>query len=203
VAGKAGEEFGPEHRGDRRAVAAGRLAGDAAEAVRVVVRIDERDDLVAEIGVVPAAAVRVDELRATDGRPGIDEDDPRVDVLPVDQLEKGRPEGGTVSPHLELSGEALKHVHGRTARIAVRRENPQRPFVRIAERVPAQRLACDHVLGEPAAQLACPGAAHVVILAQLRGIAARAARSSSKLIGSRGCRCARIGSWATWRFRTP
>ena len=115
VAREAAEEVGPEHRRDGRAVAAARLAADAAEPVRLVALVDERHDLVAEVGVVAAAAGGVDELRAADGRPGVDEDDPRVDVRVVEELEEGRPEGGAVAPHVELAGEALEHVDRRAA----------------------------------------------------------------------------------------
>src|SRR5918994_6493530 len=82
VARESVEEVGPEHRRDHRSIAAARLAGDAAEAVRVVAFVDEGHDLVAEVGVVAAAAVRVDELRAADRRERVDEDDARVDVVP-------------------------------------------------------------------------------------------------------------------------
>ena len=186
VAREAGEEVGPEHRGDRGAVAAARLACDPAKATRVVALIHERDDLVAEVGVVPTAAVGINELRAADGRPGVDEDDPGVDVLPVEQLEERGPERGAVPPHLELPGEALKHVHGRATRVSLRRVDPQRPLVRVAEWVPAQRLAHDHVLVEPAGHP--PDSL------------------SSKRASSPGAHCDRqacIGSTARWRFRTP
>ena len=145
---EAGEEVGSQHRRDGRAVTAARLARDAADAVRVVAGVHERDDLVADVGVVATAAVRVDELRATDGRERVEEDDTRVDVLTVEQLEEGRPERDAVPPHLERAGEALEHVDGRAARVARRRVDPERPLVRVAERVPAQRLALDHVLVE-------------------------------------------------------
>ena len=148
VAREAVEEVGSEHRRHGRAVAAARLAGDAAEAVRLVALVDERDDLVAEVGVVAAAAGRVDELRAADRRPGVDEDDARVDVGVVEQLEEGRPEGGAVAPHVELAGEALEDVDRRPAGVGRRRVDPERPLVRVAERVAAQRLAREHVLVE-------------------------------------------------------
>src|SRR5688572_28556160 len=62
VAREAVEEVGAQHRGHYGSVAAARLSRHAAEAVRVVAFVDERDDLLAEIGVVTAAPIRVDEL---------------------------------------------------------------------------------------------------------------------------------------------
>ena len=163
MAGEALEEIGPEHRRHRRALAAARLAGDAAVAVRLVALVDERDDLVAEVGVVAAAAGRVDELRAADRRPGVDEDDAGVDVRVVEQFEEGRPEGGAVAPHVELPGEALEDVDRGPAGVRRRRVDPERPLVRVAERIAAQRLARDHVLVErsshPAVIIAAPRSA--------------------------------------------
>ena len=160
VTGEALEEIGPEHRRHRRSLAAARLAGDTAIAVGLVALVDERDDLVADVRVVAAAAGRVDELRAADRRPGVDEDNAGVDVGVVEQLEEGRPEGGPVAPHLDLAGEALEDVDRRPACVGRRRVDPERPLVRVAERIPAQRLARDHMLVEcashPAVIIAAP-----------------------------------------------
>src|SRR5207253_11098078 len=74
------EEVGPQHRRDHRAVAATRLARDAAVrrvVERLVARIHERDYLLAEIRVVIADARRVEELRAAVRGPRVVEDDPR------------------------------------------------------------------------------------------------------------------------------
>ncbi len=78
VAGEAAEEVGAEHGCDHRAEAAARLAGDAAVLGRgqaAVVRVDEGDDLVAEVRVVAAGAGGVDELAAAVGGPRVDEHD--------------------------------------------------------------------------------------------------------------------------------
>jgi hypothetical protein len=152
VTREAGEEIGSKHRRDRRALAAARLAGEAADPIRVVLRVHERDDLVADVGVVAAGAVRVDVLRAADRGERVDQDHPRVDLLAVEQLEKRRPERDAVPPHLDLSGEALQHVDDRTAGIARRRVDPERALVRVAERVSTQCVTDEHVLVEPTAQ---------------------------------------------------
>jgi hypothetical protein len=71
-------QIGPQQRRDHRAVAARRLALDAAvlpRRQRGELRIDERDDVVAEVGVVPADGGRVDELRAADRRERVDQHD--------------------------------------------------------------------------------------------------------------------------------
>ena len=87
------------HRGHRRAVAATRLAGNAPQAIRVIASVDERDDLLAEVGVVAAAPGRVDELRAADGGERVDEDDSGVDVLPsASRQGRGRRGAGRRAP---------------------------------------------------------------------------------------------------------
>ena len=205
VAREAAEEVGTEHRRHGRAVAAARLAAHAAQPVRLVALVHERHDLVAEVGVVAAAAGRVDELRAADGRPGVDEDDARVDVGVVEELEEGRAEGGAVAPHVELAGVALEHVDGRAALVAGRRVDPQRPLVRVAERVPAQRVADEHVLVERPAQLSrprrgsrcrsCPSVRRA--LRSLRGTRAMVGGSFGPFV------LAEIGSMTRWRARAP
>jgi len=115
------EQVGPEHRRDHRAVAAARLARDSAvrrACERSVLRVDERDDLVAEIGVVVPDARRVEELRAAVRGPRVDEHDERgraafVGEQGVDELEHVRAERGAVSPHVELAGEPLDQVDRR------------------------------------------------------------------------------------------
>ena len=78
----------------------------------------------------------------------------------VDQLGDGRAEGGPVAPHVELAGQPLDLVERRVAAVrlvvvAGRQVDPERPLVRVAERVAPQRLADDHVLLE--APLQGPG----------------------------------------------
>ena len=89
--------------------------------------------------MVAAAAGRVDELRAADGRPRVDEHDARVDVRPSSSLEERGPEGGPVAPHVELSREALEDVQSRAAGVRGRRVDPERSLVRVAERVAFER----------------------------------------------------------------
>ena len=71
------------------AVAAGRLALDAAVLAcgqRREVRVDVRDDLVAEIGVVVADPGRVEVLRAADRGERVDEHDDRLGRERVDPV---------------------------------------------------------------------------------------------------------------------
>ena len=131
------EHVGPQHRHDHRAVAAARLAGDPAVrrlGERPVARVDERDDLVAEVLAVAAGARRVDELRAAVRRPGVDGDDERrraalLREQPVDELRRARPECGAVLPHVELPGHALDQVDRGEApvRLGVVRRAGRRP----------------------------------------------------------------------------
>ena len=84
VGGEGREDVGPHHRHDHRPVAARRLAGDPAVVAvggRRVALVDERHDLVAEVGLVVAGAGRVEELRAAVGGPAVDHDDDRVRAL--------------------------------------------------------------------------------------------------------------------------
>src|SRR5688572_5889008 len=137
VAREALEEVWSQHRRHRSALAAAGLADDAAKAVRLVALVYERHDLAADVRVVAAAPRRVDELRAADRRPGVDEDDACVDVRVVEQLEERRPERGAVAPHLDLAGEALEDVDRGAARVRVRRVHSEGPLVRVAERIAA------------------------------------------------------------------
>ena len=89
-------------------------------------RVDERDDLVAEIRVVVADTGRVEELRAAVRRPRVDEDDERgraavVGEERVDELEHVRTERRAVAPHVELAGVPLDQVDRRQRR---RRRRP-------------------------------------------------------------------------------
>ena len=72
---------------------------------------------------------------------------------PVDELGHVRPEGGAVPPHVELSGHPLDQVDRREAPVGLgvvggREIDPERPDVRVAERVAAQQLALDLELVE-------------------------------------------------------
>ena len=118
-------------------------------------RVDERHDLVAEIRVVVADAGRVEELRAAVGRPGVDEDDERgraavVGEERVDELEHVRAERRAVPPHVDLAGVPLDQVDRRQRRLvgARRHVDPERPPVRVAEPVAAERIALELVLVE-------------------------------------------------------
>jgi hypothetical protein len=156
-------EVGPEHRHHHRAVAPARLPLDPAMltvwggSVRVV---DERHHLVAEVRQVVAGAARVEELAAAERRPAVHPDDDRGWGLAaceqlVGELGEVFAEWRAVPPHVELAGEALDDVDRRVAAfrlvvVARRRVDPQRPLVRVAERVPAELVADDRVLVEAA-----------------------------------------------------
>ena len=66
----------------------------------------------------------------------------------VGELREVAPERRAVAPHVELAGEALDHVDRGVAAIrlvvvARRQVDPERPLVRVAERVSAQRVALE------------------------------------------------------------
>ena len=94
-------------------------------------------------------------------RPGCTAARPRGKEI-VGELREVAPEGGAIPPHVELAGEALDHVDGgvapvRLVVVAGRQVDPERPDVRIAERVPAQRVALEAGLLEAARGLERPG----------------------------------------------
>ena len=168
VAGEPTEEVGTQHRRDEGTEAAARLAGDAAvlwRRQRAVARVDERDDLVAQIAVVAAGRRRVDELRAAVRRPGVDvDDDARRDLaggdLLVGDLGIRLAERRAVAPHRQHPGVALEHVHRRVAGVGAvvpgRDVHPQRALVRVAERVVAQQLAVDQQLVDASGERVAP-----------------------------------------------
>ena len=131
-----------------------------------VAGVDEGDDLVAEVLAVAPGPRRVDELRAAVRRPAVDGDDERGRAVllreePVDPLGRARAEGGPVLPHVELAGHALDQVDRREAPVGFgvvggRDVDPERPDVRVAERVLAQDLALDLDLVEAPHRLPRP-----------------------------------------------
>ena len=80
----------------------------------------------------------------------------------VDELREVPPERRAVAPHVELPRQALDHVDRRVAALRVvvvagRHVDPERPHVRVAERVVLQHLALELVLVEAAGELVGPG----------------------------------------------
>ena len=92
---------------------------DAAAVARLSERrktfVDERDDLVAEVGVVAADRRRVEELRSAEGREGVDENDHRVGTQPVDRIRIRLGERSDVEPRADHAEHPLDHVDGRIA----------------------------------------------------------------------------------------
>ena len=158
------EAVGPQHGGDHRPVAAARLAHDPAVrglGERPVTLVDEVDDLVAQVAAVAPGPRRVDELAAAERRPGVHEHDEARRRELVDELREVAAERDAVPPHVELPGQALEDVDGRVAALGVlvvagRDVDPERPEVRVAERVSAQELALDDVLVEAPLELGRP-----------------------------------------------
>ena len=163
------EQVRAEHRRDHRAVAAAALAGDAAVArigQRAVRSVDERHDLVTQVGVVPAGPGRVEELRAAVAGPGVDEGDdrgvsPRLREPRVDRLEHRRGERLAVAPHVDLSGHSLDEIDRwiapiRLVVVARRGVDVERAPMRIAERVAGERLGVDRQLVDAARPSASP-----------------------------------------------
>jgi hypothetical protein len=91
---------------------------------RAVALVHPRDDLVAEVRVVPAGPRRVEELAAAERRPAVDVDeDGRRCVAGGEQVvgELGEvlAEWSTVLPHVQLAGQALDDVDGGVAALGV------------------------------------------------------------------------------------
>src|SRR5205823_9257308 len=79
----------------------------------------------------------------------------------VDELREVLPEGAAVAPHVDLPGQALDDVDRRVAPLRVGvvarwQVDPERPNVRIAERVVLEDLALELELVEPAGQVVRP-----------------------------------------------
>ena len=133
---------------------------------RAVVLVDPGHHLVAEIGVIAAGAGRVEELAAAEGRPGVHPHDHAGWRLAnreqlVGELGEVAAEGGAIAPHVELTGQPLDHVDGgvaplRLVVVAGRHVHPERPLVRVAERVVAQRRALEDVLLIASGRLRAP-----------------------------------------------
>jgi hypothetical protein len=138
------------------------------------VRVHPGNDLVAQVRVVLPGSGRVNKLAAAVARPRVDVDDDRRRRLVAGEdgvggLGKGLPEGLTVEPHADLAGVPLDHVDARVAAFQVvvvprRRVDEQRPLVRVAQRVPLEKLAGDDALVELASEIRFPWQ-HGVLLA--------------------------------------
>ena len=148
VRGQAAEQIGPEHRRDHGPEAAARLALDAPMAAvsqRAVASVDERDDVLAEIGVVATRSRGVDELRASVGRPGVDVDDDAGRGLAAGEQAVGgfgerQAVGAPVGPHRHGTGVALDNVNrriplGRAVVVAGGHVHPERALNRVAQGV--------------------------------------------------------------------
>ena len=140
------------------------IARCAAPGQRAVPPVHPGHDLVAQVGVVPAGAGRVDELAAAVGGPRVDVDHDRWRGLPAGEHRVGGlgerlPVGRPVAPHRDVAGVALDHVDRRVGPRSGSSSYPggrytqQRPLVRVTERVPAQQLAGDR----PARRSVRPG----------------------------------------------
>jgi hypothetical protein len=189
VRGERAEDVRAQHRHDHRAVAAGRLAGQPA-AVALgrgrVARVDELDDLVAEVVQVAPGRARVEELRAAEARPGVDEDQQRVRCVArgeqrVEALDHRWLERVAAQPHVELAGVALDDVDDRQrARVVEldpgRPVDPQRPARGVADRVVGQRAGLDDEAVECPVHRALPrGARGALDLAQAHRLSASVA----------------------------
>src|SRR5207247_7820944 len=123
-------------------------------------------ELVADVRVVAAGPGRVDELAAAERCPGIDEDEDGRRRLPAREQLVGEfweipPERRPVAPGVDLTGQALDHVDARIAAVrfvvvARRHVDPERPDVRVAERVALQNLALEGVLVEAPREVVRP-----------------------------------------------
>jgi hypothetical protein len=164
--GAGAEHVGALHGGDERAVAARRVAGDPpvrAVGQRRIVGVDERHDLVAQVVEVGTGRRGVDELRAAERGPGVDEHHERRRARPrgehrVEALDPGELEARPVQPLVELPGERLEQVDRWQGRGRPRRaEDVERAAVGIAQRVAVEQLRFDREPVQGAGQLAVPG----------------------------------------------
>ena len=198
------EDVRAHHRHDHRPVAARRLAGDRAMvAVRRgrVALVDERHDLLAEVGLVAAGPGRVEELRSAVARPAVDHHDDRVGTVlggehRVHALDEGRLERAPARPHVELSRVALDHVDagqgpGMIELDAGRAQHVQRPPGRVAERVVGEDLGLDDEAVERAGERPAPGPPEVVALGG--ALVDQSHRLQPRSDNSRGVRRRRTG----------
>ena len=175
------EDIGPQHRDHHRAVPARRLAREAAVVPprqRRVALVDERDDFIAEVVHVPAGAGRVQELRPTARRPGVDEHDDRGRAVAagehrIEPLDHGRLESRAGEPHVDLPGEPLDDVdRGHAVRPigAGGVVDVERAPRWVAERVVREQLGFDDDAVEASLQRPIPGRpGRAVHLAQAHG----------------------------------
>src|SRR5262249_35561430 len=80
----------------------------------------------------------------------------------VDQLRRVLAERRAVAPHVQLARQPLDQVHAREAPLGIRvvprrHVHPQRPDLRVAQRVPLERPAVDLELVVAAGDLRLPG----------------------------------------------
>jgi hypothetical protein len=130
---------------------------------RRVARVNERNQLLAQIGVVAAGARRIDELAAAERCPAVHHRNPArrdggIAEQRIDELNGRQALRTAVAPHVELTAEALDEVDDRKpARVvAWGRVHPERPYARIAERVAAECDAVHNQLIEPASHRPLP-----------------------------------------------
>ena len=159
---QAAPEVRTEHRRNHGSVPAARLAADRAvfgSGERAMAGIHPRHELVAEIGVVVAGPRRVEELAAAERRPRVDEDDDRrrnggICKELVHELDDRWPERSPVSPHVDLSRQALDQVDRgvrirRVVLVSRREVDPDGTLVRVAEWIAPEGLTRDRRLLEP------------------------------------------------------
>ena len=135
---------------------------------RAVPAVHPRHDLIAQVGVVPAGAGRVDVLAAAVPGPGVDVDHERGRRRParehlISGLDERLPERAAVSPHIDITAISHYDVNDRVTAIAVllvvvarRQVDQNRPFERIAQRIAPQQLARNYLLVDPSGELPRP-----------------------------------------------
>ena len=108
--------------------------------LRAVFRVDERDDVVAQIRHVLPGAGRVDVLAAAERRPCVDHhDEARWHVVLFENSSSTssnhvRPKRRAIAPHVDLAGETLNQIDGRKplrgiALVRRRAIHPERPHM--------------------------------------------------------------------------
>ena len=152
--GEAAEQIGPEHRPDHRPETARRRSREPAVRglrKRSEPRVDEADDVVAEVAAVVADRRRVDPLRTAERGEAVDGDEHRVERQRVELLGKRRRERRDVEPGARLRGHRVQQVDRgvapfRLGVVVARRPDEERPGRGVAERVPLQGLALEREL---------------------------------------------------------